>query len=99
MKNLVFSALALFAFAGSAFASNDKCSNLITEMHAKSEYFKPCNIKVWVTNPDGSKKWRDKDAGDLSWDECGNAKDKFLTELKNENLRFTDKDVTVIWGD
>ena len=99
MKKLLFSAMACIAFAGSAFASNEVVSKqdfLLLEMN-EFEPKKPCKVHVYVKDRNGNFSWQTGDGGNLTWDDCGKFKDKFIEELKTKNLAPTD-DVTVIWG-
>lgn len=55
---------------------------------------------IYVITPDGKVDYVKGEGGDLSWDECGEYKDKYIGEQKqNKLIKFdAEKDVTVIWG-
>ena len=100
MKKLLFSAMACIAFAGSAFASNEVVSKqdfLLLEMN-EFEPKKPCKVHIYVIGPDGTKSWKTGEGGDLTWDDCGQFKDKYISDMDQKGFKLIDDNVTVIWG-
>ena len=71
---------------------------LLTHIEEIEEKKRPCTVYVKIINSDGSEATIPGRGGDLSWDDCGKYKDQFVRDLVNGNVKFTEDDVTVIWG-
>src|SRR5690606_5894382 len=100
MKKLFFSAMACIAFAGSAFASNEVVSKQDFLLIGMNVYVveKPCKVHIYVVGPNGNKSWLTGEGGNLSWDDCGKFKDKYISDMDQKGFKLIDDNVTVIWG-
>ena len=99
MKKLLFSAMACIAFAGSAFASNEVVTeNDVTIMAEQLDSKKPCLITATVTKNGQSMTKYAHGSGDVSLADCEGVMNAFIQDLKNEGYVFSEKDITLIWG-
>lgn len=99
MKKLLFSAMACISFAGSAFASNEVIiENDVTIMTEQLDSKKPCLITATVTKDGQSMTKYAHGSGDVSLADCEGVMNAFIQDLKNEGYVFSEKDITLIWG-
>jgi len=108
MRKNIFYALAIIGFSNASFAADmiakEKDLNKIIQFTENVEQItveetkRPCTVYVRITNPDGSSGSIPGRGGSLTWDDCGKYKDKFLADLRESNVKFTDDDVSVNWG-
>ena len=98
MKKLFFSALAVFAFVGSSFASTGDLnyqSECLFELEAGK---KPCNIYLQAKNRDGKIVSLHLEAGEQTLTDCGHAMSQWIYELKEDGYVFDEKDAQLHWG-
>ena len=71
---------------------------LITHIEEVEEKKRPCTVYVKTINRDGSEATIPGRGGDLTWDDCGQFKDKFISDMDQKGFKLIDDNVTVIWG-
>lgn len=107
MKNIFYAILTLMCLTfnvsiASSSIENDKNllqkSVLDNDLDEDMERKRPCNVYVEIQNSDGTFGKIRGDGGNLTWDDCGRYKDKYLSQLIEDNVKFEQDNVTVIWG-
>ncbi|WP_277632035.1 hypothetical protein [Avrilella dinanensis] len=56
----------------------------------------PCGVFVFIKNPDGTLGTIRRTQENTTWEECGEFKNKVLTEMKENNVQY--EDYKVAWG-